>query len=322
VARRPPGTTDGGRTIDRPRSKADRPAAPGIHPRRSERWARLPVRPPAVRYLIDPEAPGAAALTERQERAAFARWLRDAESASGLSTDEWFAAIAGFTPPDARALLSGRASLIGYQEFCLQVAIHLEICPDPEEITPPLLDLIWGLRLHLTQLIPGVAHRAGGETPAMPPSRAAEAVPAAEPPGLPEGPLTPQQLQEALARVRAAVAHRMQVLAAVPGVGTARELQALAEWLFRREAALRAITPTSVLTQEEIQEAFAANLVRLRTAAGLTQGQLAERSGVSQPQISQLERAAQEPRLSTVLALARALGVEPAALLPGTDPPD
>ena len=217
---------------------------------------------------------------------------------------------------------AARASLIGYQEFCLQVAIYLEICPDPEEITPPLLDLIWGLRLHLTQLIPEVARRAGGEMPAMPPSRAAEAVPAAEPPGLPEGPLTPQQLQEALARVRAAVAHRMQVLAAVPGVGTARELQALAEWLFRREAALRAITPTSTLTQEEIQEAFAANLVRLRTAAGLTQGQLAERSGVSQPQISQLERAAQEPRLSTVLALARALGVEPAALLPGTDPPD
>jgi transcriptional regulator with XRE-family HTH domain len=39
---------------------------------------------------------------------------------------------------------------------------------------------------------------------------------------------------------------------------------------------------------------------------------------VSQPQISQLERAVQEPRLSTVLALSQALGVEPAILLQGT----
>jgi DNA-binding XRE family transcriptional regulator len=58
---------------------------------------------------------------------------------------------------------------------------------------------------------------------------------------------------------------------------------------------------------------------RLRTTAGLTQGQPAERSGVSQPQISQLERTAQEPRLSTVLALSRAVRVEPATLLQGTN---
>lgn len=65
--------------------------------------------------------------------------------------------------------------------------------------------------------------------------------------------------------------------------------------------------------------AFAANLIRLRAEAGLTQDQLAARSGVSQSHISGLEKGTWEPRLSTVLALARAFGVAPAALVRGWD---
>ena len=67
------------------------------------------------------------------------------------------------------------------------------------------------------------------------------------------------------------------------------------------------------------QRAFAASLVRLRKAAGLTQDELAARSGVSQSHISALEKGTWEPRLSTVLAFAKAFGVAPAALVPGWD---
>lgn len=64
--------------------------------------------------------------------------------------------------------------------------------------------------------------------------------------------------------------------------------------------------------------AFAANLHRARRAAGLTQAELAERSGVAQSHISQLETGLWEPRLGTIMALAAALGVEPGSLLPST----
>ena len=53
--------------------------------------------------------------------------------------------------------------------------------------------------------------------------------------------------------------------------------------------------------------------------AGLTQAELAEKSGVSQPHVSALERGAWEPRLATIMALAKALNVEPASLLPPLD---
>lgn len=67
------------------------------------------------------------------------------------------------------------------------------------------------------------------------------------------------------------------------------------------------------------QRAFATNLTRLRSAAGLTQDQLAAKSGVSQSHISALEKGTWEPRLSTILALAKAFGVTPAALVTGWD---
>jgi transcriptional regulator with XRE-family HTH domain len=60
---------------------------------------------------------------------------------------------------------------------------------------------------------------------------------------------------------------------------------------------------------------FAANLLRLRVAAGLTQEGLSDRSGLHSTEISRLERGVRDPRLSTIVRVARALGVPPADLL-------
>lgn len=53
-----------------------------------------------------------------------------------------------------------------------------------------------------------------------------------------------------------------------------------------------------------------AHLARLRRVTRLTQQALADASGVSQKQISQIESAKSNPRLDTLLALGLALGVE------------
>lgn len=51
------------------------------------------------------------------------------------------------------------------------------------------------------------------------------------------------------------------------------------------------------------------NAIRLRKAAGLTQEQLAERSGFSQQYISRLEQGRRNPTVVTLYELASALGV-------------
>ncbi|HZG09552.1 MAG TPA: helix-turn-helix transcriptional regulator [Allosphingosinicella sp.] len=51
------------------------------------------------------------------------------------------------------------------------------------------------------------------------------------------------------------------------------------------------------------------NAARLRGEAGLTQEQLAERSGLSQQYISGLERGKRNPTVVTLYELASALGV-------------
>ncbi len=51
------------------------------------------------------------------------------------------------------------------------------------------------------------------------------------------------------------------------------------------------------------------NAARLRKAAGLTQEQLAERSGFSQQYISKLEQGRRNPTVVTLYELANALGV-------------
>jgi DNA-binding XRE family transcriptional regulator len=61
--------------------------------------------------------------------------------------------------------------------------------------------------------------------------------------------------------------------------------------------------------------AFATRLRALRRTAGLTQAQLAARSGVCSQRLSSLERGLHAPRQRVVLRLAAALGVSPVDLL-------
>ncbi len=79
---------------------------------------------------------------------------------------------------------------------------------------------------------------------------------------------------------------------------------------------------------EEARRTFGAIVRRYRTAAGLTQEGLAERSGVSPRSVSEIERGGESvPRQSTVELLADALGLGPEeraalrAALPGRTPP-
>jgi transcriptional regulator with XRE-family HTH domain len=65
----------------------------------------------------------------------------------------------------------------------------------------------------------------------------------------------------------------------------------------------------------EPHEQFAKNLRSVRTERGLSQEGLSALSGLHRTEVSLLERAAREPRLSTIVRLARALGVRPADLL-------
>jgi DNA-binding XRE family transcriptional regulator len=65
------------------------------------------------------------------------------------------------------------------------------------------------------------------------------------------------------------------------------------------------------------EERFAANLRRLRTDAGMSQEQLAGRTGLHPTEISRLERAVREPRLGTIVRLARGLEVGVERLVAG-----
>lgn len=62
-------------------------------------------------------------------------------------------------------------------------------------------------------------------------------------------------------------------------------------------------------------EQFAANFRRHRLLVGLSQEALGEAAGLHRTEISLLERAGREPRLSTIVCLARALAVPPRDLL-------
>lgn len=64
-------------------------------------------------------------------------------------------------------------------------------------------------------------------------------------------------------------------------------------------------------------EQFAANLRRYRREARLSQEALGEAADLHRTEVSLLERAGREPRLSTIVRLARALEVPPRELLNG-----
>ena len=67
----------------------------------------------------------------------------------------------------------------------------------------------------------------------------------------------------------------------------------------------------------EPTEQFARNLRKERQRIGLSQEALGYRCDLHRTEISLLERAAREPRLSTIIRLARGLAVSPADLLEG-----
>lgn len=67
------------------------------------------------------------------------------------------------------------------------------------------------------------------------------------------------------------------------------------------------------------RECFAQNLQVARVRLGLSQQQLASRCGLSRTEISLFERRARSPRLEMIVALSRALEMEPGELLHGID---
>jgi transcriptional regulator with XRE-family HTH domain len=64
------------------------------------------------------------------------------------------------------------------------------------------------------------------------------------------------------------------------------------------------------------------NAARLRAAADLTQEELAERSGLSQQYISDLERGKRNPTVVTLYELATALGVSHVELVREEEQPN
>lgn len=61
--------------------------------------------------------------------------------------------------------------------------------------------------------------------------------------------------------------------------------------------------------------AFGERVRELRHAKGWTQERLAEEAGLNSVQISHIERGANEPKLTTILRLARAFGMTASELL-------
>jgi transcriptional regulator with XRE-family HTH domain len=65
------------------------------------------------------------------------------------------------------------------------------------------------------------------------------------------------------------------------------------------------------------QERFATNLRQARTKVGISQEELGNRCELHRTEISLLERAGREPRLSTIVKLAGSLDTTPGALCTG-----
>jgi transcriptional regulator with XRE-family HTH domain len=69
----------------------------------------------------------------------------------------------------------------------------------------------------------------------------------------------------------------------------------------------------------QAQERFARNLRNRRLEIGLSQEDVAHESGLHATEVSRLERAVREPRLSTMVRLAKALETTVADLVSGVE---
>ena len=69
----------------------------------------------------------------------------------------------------------------------------------------------------------------------------------------------------------------------------------------------------------EPQERFGRNLREHRLRLGMSQEALAHAAGLHPTEVSRLERAVRDPRLSTIVRVARALGVTANRLLKGVE---
>jgi transcriptional regulator with XRE-family HTH domain len=69
----------------------------------------------------------------------------------------------------------------------------------------------------------------------------------------------------------------------------------------------------------DYRDAFARNLRAERKRLDLSQEALGYRCDLNTSEVSRLERSARDPRLGTIVKLARALNVPPARLLDGID---
>ena len=66
---------------------------------------------------------------------------------------------------------------------------------------------------------------------------------------------------------------------------------------------------------DQLQQVFGANVRRRRLELGITQGELARRAGVPQPNISDIENGKQSPTFPTLARIAEALSIPPSHLL-------
>lgn len=70
---------------------------------------------------------------------------------------------------------------------------------------------------------------------------------------------------------------------------------------------------------EQASKAFGAQLRKVRAQKGFSQDDLSRATDVHSTAIGRVERGAREPRLTTILKLARGLGVRPGELLDELD---
>lgn len=102
-------------------------------------------------------------------------------------------------------------------------------------------------------------------------------------------------------------------------LGSGRELTLLASELFQR--ALPVDEPKPLSAEEILAQidgpTLGARLRTLRLAAGLTQAQLAERTGIHRPNIARVEAGRHTPSLETIARLAAAIGVHATRVLQG-----